>query len=489
MKTQNRSTTPPCLYDEEKDSFITRGSLLTKGGRLKSYEFINPVPGSDERQSGVFPAIFNLSSTILGGGILSLPFTFAKLGWGLGMVILVSVALASDFSLYILCSCSRRSGTISYMEVVKYSFGEAGYYFVTMMLSIFILLIVVAYNVLVRDIASGIVEFIIGYTLDTDDRDKVLICCIIFMSPLCFFNSLYSLRYTCYLGFCAMCVLAASLVYSSLQVNSAHPDLFAANAMVATSSVQDVLFVLPILAVSYVCQFNMLSVHCKLKHPTRQRIRTTIDCSIGVATLIYSIVAIAGYLYAYDKTSDNIFNNFASSDKLLLVGRLGLFITLMCAMPMMVLPCRENSLLLLGDTCKALKMCDTSATTEETLPLDPGLERQSFSEMTRELDKKDKCCGDPCGLLTHVMSTVGIVVFALYLAICIPGVAVVWSIAGSTLGLLFSFVLPAACYLKMRWEKKHSKVKVGAMIMLVLSSILMVFCTIQSVSRALASGS
>mmetsp|Transcript_4952 Transcript_4952/g.6525 ORF Transcript_4952/g.6525 Transcript_4952/m.6525 type:complete len:522 (-) Transcript_4952:371-1936(-) len=513
----------PWAYNQHQDSFVQRARKLSielshqrQREPSRSYEFIYPAPVSDDRQSGVLPAIFNLCSTVLGGGILSLPYTFAKLGWGLGLIVLVGVALASDFALYILCSCSRRSGTINYVEVAKHAFGEAGGYFVTMMLSIFILFIVVAYQVLLRDIASGIVEFFIGYDLDMQGKTHVLIVCIAILSPLCFFNSLYSLRYTCYLGFAAVCLLTASLVYSATELNMQHPNLFNEHAMTATTSITDILYVLPILAVSYVCQFNMLSVHSKLKHPTRQRMRSTIHGAIGIATVIYALGATAGYLYGYEHTNDNIFNNFAPSDRLLLVGRMGLFVTLMCAMPMMVLPCRENSLLLLEDLIAMIRYCATSKQEREVL-----LERASFSSQSstasdrhvltpsmlleqnsEELEQQDGYhvlqdagpqagpmnCEKVAGLAQHVVSTVTIVLVALYLAVCIPGVAVVWSIAGSTLGLIISFFLPAACYLKIRWKKKRSKVKQGAAAMMVVSAVLIVFCSYQSISHALAGG-
>jgi hypothetical protein len=42
--------------------------------RRHSREFLSPAPHSRERQSTLHGAIFSLSATVLGGGILSLPF-------------------------------------------------------------------------------------------------------------------------------------------------------------------------------------------------------------------------------------------------------------------------------------------------------------------------------------------------------------------------------------------------------------------------------
>uniref|UniRef100_A0A7S4D5B8 Amino acid transporter transmembrane domain-containing protein n=1 Tax=Heterosigma akashiwo TaxID=2829 RepID=A0A7S4D5B8_HETAK len=471
-----------------------RNKSTAKGrGHLPSVEFIYPAPVSSGRQSGLAPAVFNLCATILGGGVLSLPYTFAQLGWGLGLVTLIAVALVSDFALYILCSCARRSGMPSYVEVAKHAFGKKGGQLITIMLAVFILFVVVAYQVLIRDIASGIVEFFLGYDLDMDGRNKVLYVCVLMIAPLCFFKSLHALRYTCYLGFAAVCLLVGSLVYLGWAFNRAEPSLWATYARPAEASVADFFYVLPILAVSYVCQFNMLSVHSQLKHPTRGRMKTTIHLAIGLATLIYAVGAMAGYSCAYMDTNENIFNNFEPSNKLLLVGRCGLFVTLLCNTPMMVLPCRESALLLVDDAAAALRAlcCCCGPRLEKTQLL--GQESQDYSAEAadsfddgsqRQLGEGgDGGCG---GAVRHVAFTVLILGLALYLAVCIPGVAVVWSIAGSTMGLVLAFVLPAACYLKIRWQKKNNLVKKGAMVLLIGSIAFTVFCSYQSIGHALS---
>lgn len=70
--------------------------------RSPSLEYLSPSLHSASRSSTLYGAVFSLSSTILGGGVLSLPFCFSLLGLGFGSVFLIILALASDFSIYIL---------------------------------------------------------------------------------------------------------------------------------------------------------------------------------------------------------------------------------------------------------------------------------------------------------------------------------------------------------------------------------------------------
>ncbi|CAM9518615.1 unnamed protein product, partial [Laminaria digitata] len=58
------------------------------------------------------------------GGVLSLPFALRKSGIVLGAVLLVVTAIATDFTLFTLVSCSRRSGGSTYESVAKVAFGK-----------------------------------------------------------------------------------------------------------------------------------------------------------------------------------------------------------------------------------------------------------------------------------------------------------------------------------------------------------------------------
>ena len=47
------------------------------------------TPARPRRQSALSVAIFNIIATVIGGGVLTLPYAMAKTGWLLGSVLLV----------------------------------------------------------------------------------------------------------------------------------------------------------------------------------------------------------------------------------------------------------------------------------------------------------------------------------------------------------------------------------------------------------------
>lgn len=71
-------------------------------------------------------AVFNLSTTIIGAGIMALPATIKVLGLGLGIAAIVFVAVLTEFSVGMLMKFSKASGAGSYGGVMGDAFGDMG---------------------------------------------------------------------------------------------------------------------------------------------------------------------------------------------------------------------------------------------------------------------------------------------------------------------------------------------------------------------------
>lgn len=67
-----------------------------------------------------------------------------------------------------------------------------------------------------------------------------------------------------------------------------------------------------------------------------------------------------------------------------------------------------------------------------------------------------------------------------------PDVAMVWSVAGSTVSALMVFVLPSAFYLRIRKHKPFSPRKLAAWANLIGGVLVMILCTGSSMSTLLA---
>lgn len=71
-------------------------------------------------------AIFNLSTTVVGAGIMALPAAVKQLGMIPGLVMIVLGSMLTDSSIDMILRFSRASKTSSYSGVVGDAFGGAG---------------------------------------------------------------------------------------------------------------------------------------------------------------------------------------------------------------------------------------------------------------------------------------------------------------------------------------------------------------------------
>ena len=92
-------------------------------------------------------------------------------------------------------------------------------------------------------------------------------------------------------------------------------------------------------------------------------------------------------------------------------------------------------------------------------------------------------------VVPHVIFTIIIVVSALEIALSIPSITVVWSIMGSSVAMVIMYLVPAACYLKIRKVKGWTPRRVGALMMLVIVTPLCIACTAQAVTTAMTTTS
>lgn len=71
-------------------------------------------------------AVFNLSTTIIGAGIMALPATMKVLGLGVGIGMIIFVAILTEASVEMLLRFSKVGKVVSFGGVMGDAFGKAG---------------------------------------------------------------------------------------------------------------------------------------------------------------------------------------------------------------------------------------------------------------------------------------------------------------------------------------------------------------------------
>ena len=333
--------------------------------RTASLEYVYPPLADPSRQASLSSSIFSLVSTIIGGGVLSLPYAFSQCGLLFSFLILALIAVASDFSIYILISASRRQrSSSSYPNLIRCAFGPRAATLCLVLLFLLVYTAVVAYLILLRDMVAPLVEWLSPVELELSARGEQLCFLVVVacLTPLCLLRSLHGLRYASVLSVATVCALAVVIVSKAFRSTASIASLPLSN-FVYPPSLSSLLSCAPIMVNTFLCHFNVLPVHSTLTRPTRRRIHTLVHAVVLLSFMMYATVGSAGFLLYGQAVDANIMNNMRSTsagedsagdestDAELRESnwvRLGLVITLCCNLPLLVLPCRDTAMQLLG---------------------------------------------------------------------------------------------------------------------------------------------
>jgi amino acid permease len=420
-------------------------------------------------------------------------------------------ATVTDRSLWILCLSARRSGAASYGEVARHGLGETAEVLVAALLVIFLLFVVTAYMVLIRDIWTPILLWLIResssseFEEDRQEGNLVLAVLVGLLTPFVLQRELHALRFNCYMGFAsitvlcvALCIQAVSrLIFATTYHDHNHSNPWNIDAdgslpyllQQHSHGSSHVLVAMPIITLAFVSHFNIIPIQNALTDPSRPRVQSLIGSAVGACCFLMYLFGLAGYWCFRDTTEGNILLNLQEENNVwVAAGRIGCGITILLAVPMMVLPCRRNLLELVDCYLEFRHQAalytsynnnDNSIPAREETHL---LSMQQPSFESRDHVEENRWA--------HTISTLLIVCTCYVGAVAAPGVAVVWSLCGSGMAFVIAFILPCACYLRI--AQKYSdpppepvQTVMFAWFLFVASSMAAVACTIQTVLHLL----
>jgi amino acid permease len=282
-----------------------------------------------------------------------------------GLALLFATAVAADFSVYTLISCSRRSGAQSFEGVAELAFGRRGkllagkdiaksiqcstcaaahstrcssrtyeflcifswhYCSCTFTASLIILvtyLPLIAYIILLRDLTAPVIEqYLVDGQLGHVSRNAIAAGLVALVSPACLLQNLNGLKVLSLISILSLTLLAIAMIIRAAGCESAHLSWQKINLW-PQDGVIGLLQALPIFVCAFVCHFNVLPVHGELQRPTRKRLHKTVHWTMGLVATFYCCVGLAGYLYGICSgiLGDNILNAFEPSDVLINFGR------------------------------------------------------------------------------------------------------------------------------------------------------------------------
>ncbi|KAE9615719.1 hypothetical protein Lal_00017285 [Lupinus albus] len=390
-------------------------------------------------------AVFNLSTTIIGAGIMALPATFKQLGMVPGLVAIIFMAFLTEKSIEFLIRFTRAGKSTSYGSLMGDSFGKYGKALVQVCVIVSNTGVLIVYMIIIGDVLSGtsasgehhsgIFEGWFGVHWWTGRTFIVLFTTLAIFAPLASFKRIDSLRFTSALSVAlAVVFLVIAVGISIIKIISggvAMPKLFP--DVTDVPSFFNLFTVVPVFVTAYICHFNVHTIDNELEDSSQ--LRGVVRTSLGLCSSVYMMISFFGFLLFGDGTLDDVLANFDTdlgipfSFVLNDAVRLSYTAHLMLVFPVVFFPLRLNIDGLLFSKSKPLV-----------------LDNFRFASLT--------------------ISLIGVIFLG---ANFIPSIWDAFQFTGATAAVCIGFIFPAAIILRDRYNIATKGDKILAVIMIVLA--------------------
>ncbi|XP_049385055.1 amino acid transporter AVT6A-like isoform X1 [Solanum stenotomum] len=265
-------------------------------------------------------AVFNLSTTIVGAGIMALPATMKVLGLIPGIIMIILMAFLTEASVELLIRFSRTSNSVSYGGLMGDAFGNYG----KMLLQICVLVnnigVLIVYMIIIGDVLSGttssgthhagVLEGWFGVQWWNGRFFILLVTTLGVFAPLACLKRIDSLRYTSALSVALAVVFLIvtvgitifKLINGSILIPRLLPSFY------DLTSFLKLFTVVPVMVTAYICHYNVHSIENELEES--RQIRSVVQSALALCSSVYVLTSIFGFLLFGDATLDDVLANF-----------------------------------------------------------------------------------------------------------------------------------------------------------------------------------
>ncbi|XP_059666817.1 amino acid transporter AVT6C [Cornus florida] len=281
------------------------------------------VENPPEKCASVSGAVFNVSTSIIGAGIMSIPATLKVLGVIPALVLIIVVGVLVDVSVEFMLRFTSSGESTTYAGLMRESFGRFGSIAVQICVMITNLGCLIVYLIIIGDVLSGnqpegsghlgVLQEWFGIHWWTS-RAFALLCIVLFvMLPLVMFRRVESLRFSSavsvllavvFVGICSVMAFTA-LLKGEAKTPRLLPQLD------NQASFFNLFTAVPVVVTAFTFHFNIHPIGAELGE-TSDMI-TAARISLALCAAIYFSIGIFGYLLFGDSIMADILVNFDQS--------------------------------------------------------------------------------------------------------------------------------------------------------------------------------
>jgi amino acid permease len=356
-----------------------------------------------EAKSSMFGTVFNLLCTAIGGGVLAFPFIYAQTGIILGLAIIVLMVPLLFYSQHLICVSSEHFDADHYNTIAQRLPSKIWGVMCNVILILYLIGAVIAFMTLIGELGTGVLHRWVGHGASTWYTSKAVVIsafCIIVVLPPCLKKSVAEIAWISALALLPIFYLAVLVIIDGAAKIVQHST---AEVSYAQWNI-NCFYALPMIVFAYQSHVTSPPIYAAQKEKTLKNMDKALVIVYVVETVLYVVFGIMGYVQFGSNAQGNILLNYSDTDIKYLIARASLVLHFTLAIPI------------------------------NFFPIKTAIYETVFKREIKEASLVE---------WRYLLSTFVPFFLCMTLAILAPGIQVVFSLIGSTLGVVVIFLFPA----------------------------------------------
>ncbi|RWR78988.1 Amino acid transporter [Cinnamomum micranthum f. kanehirae] len=270
--------------------------------------------------ASVSGAVFNLSTSIIGAGIMSIPATLKVLGVVPAVLLIFFIAFLCDVSTEFLLRYTQSGNSMTYAGVMAESFGKFGSRVLQICIMITTMGCLIIYLIIIGDVLSGskaegtvhlgVLQEWFGVHWWNSRAVVLLFTALFVMLPLLLLRRVESLRFSSFISVLLAVVFvvisSATAIYALFKGTTKNPRLLP--DLTGDVSFFDLFTAVPVIVTAFTFHFNVHPISAEIKN--HSDMTKAVRISLALCAFIYAAIGFFGYLLFGDSTMADILSNF-----------------------------------------------------------------------------------------------------------------------------------------------------------------------------------
>ncbi|KAK9884207.1 hypothetical protein WA026_005158 [Henosepilachna vigintioctopunctata] len=308
-----------------------------------AYDDIKPLVNEKEinsTRSSLPLACFNFINSIIGSGVIGIPYALHRAGFGFGMVLLILVAYITDYSIILMIKCGHISGKFSYQGIMEAAFGRPGYLLLGILQFFYPFVAMVSYNIVVGDTVTKVLIRLTGMATTSffAKREVIVLLANLFITiPLCLYRNVSKLAKISFLSLICIVFILFSMLVRIGEMSHKVPD----NQASWKFFNNDIVPAIGVMAFAFMCHHNTFLIYTSIEEPDEKKWEIVTHVSIMTSLIVAVLFGLAGYTTFAAYSQGDLLENYCWDDDLMNLSRLLFSVQILLTYPIECLVTRE----------------------------------------------------------------------------------------------------------------------------------------------------